>query len=95
VEPAAAASASDNLVDAWRTVGPLIEARRGAEVLIVSGGALSIALYAVEFAVALGAGRVAYLDSDPERLALAWRWRLRSAPRPSRARRPSAPATST
>src|SRR3954469_20683085 len=69
VDPTVAASASDNLVDAWRTVGPLLEGRDGAEVLIVAGGAASIALYAVEFAAALGAGRVAYVDEDEARLA--------------------------
>jgi alcohol dehydrogenase len=71
IEPAAAASVSDNMVDAWRTVGPLLEGREGAEVLVVGGGALSIALYAVAFAVALGAARVTYLDRDEQRLALA------------------------
>src|SRR5437867_4032711 len=71
VAAAAAASASDNVVDAWRTVGPFVQGRPGLEVLIVGGSAHSIALYAVEFAVALGAGRVAYLDSDEARLALA------------------------
>ncbi len=71
VEPAAAASASDNLVDGWRTVGPMLEERPGQEVLVVAGGATSIALYAVAFAVALGAARVTYLDSDAGRLKLA------------------------
>jgi threonine dehydrogenase-like Zn-dependent dehydrogenase len=71
LDPAAADSASDNLVDGWRTVGPLLEGREGAEVLVVGGGAVSIALYAVAFAVALGAARVTYLDEDEQRLALA------------------------
>ena len=71
VEPVAAASASDNLVDGWRTVGPMLEERDGLEVLVVAGGATSIALYAVAFATALGAARVTYLDSDEGRLALA------------------------
>jgi alcohol dehydrogenase len=71
VDPTVAASASDNLVDAWRTVAPFLEGRADAEVLIVAGGGASIGLYAVQFAVALGAGRVAYVDADPARLALA------------------------
>jgi threonine dehydrogenase-like Zn-dependent dehydrogenase len=71
VEPVAAASASDNLVDAWRTVGPMLERREGLEALVVAGGATSIALYSVAFAVGLGAARVTYLDSDETRLALA------------------------
>jgi threonine dehydrogenase-like Zn-dependent dehydrogenase len=71
VAPATLASASDNLPDAWRTVaGPLAE-RPGADVLIIGGGARSIGLYAVDFARALGAGEIAYVDTDPDRLALA------------------------
>ena len=73
IDPAAAASVSDNLPDAWRTVaGPLAE-QPGADVLIVGGGAPSIGLYAIDFARALGAGSVAYVDTDPERLELAAR----------------------
>jgi alcohol dehydrogenase len=70
-DPAALASASDNIPDAWRTVAPQLERRPGAEVLIVAGGARSIALYAVNIALALGASRVVYLDSDEARLRVA------------------------
>lgn len=71
VAPTALASASDNLPDAWRTVaGPLAE-HPGADVLIIGGGALSIGLYAVDFARALGAGEIAYVDTDAGRLGLA------------------------
>jgi alcohol dehydrogenase len=71
VAPATLASASDNLPDAWRTVaGPLAE-QPGADVLVIGGGARSIGLYAVDIARALGAASVAYVDSDPDRLALA------------------------
>jgi threonine dehydrogenase-like Zn-dependent dehydrogenase len=71
VAPATLASASDNLPDAWRTVaGPLAE-HPGADVLIIGGGAPSIGLYAVDFARALGAGEVTYVDTDSDRLALA------------------------
>ena len=71
VAPATLASASDNLPDAWRTVsGPLAE-NPGADVLVIGGGAPSIGLYAVDFARALGAGEVAYVDTNPDRLALA------------------------
>jgi len=69
VDPVAVASASDNLPDAWRTVAPVI--REGDSVLIAGGGGISIALYAVAIAKALGAAHVAYLDHDPDRLALA------------------------
>lgn len=71
VDPAALASASDNIPDAWRTVAPQLERRPGAEVLIVAGGARSIALYAVNVALALGASRVVYLDTDEARLRVA------------------------
>jgi threonine dehydrogenase-like Zn-dependent dehydrogenase len=57
VEPASIASLSDNIPDAWRTVGPHLEERPGAPVLIAASGA-SIALYAVSIALALGAERV-------------------------------------
>jgi alcohol dehydrogenase len=73
VAPAAVASASDNLCDAWRTVAPFLADEPGATVLVVGGGAISIALYAVAVARALGAGRVVYLDTDPARGALAER----------------------
>jgi threonine dehydrogenase-like Zn-dependent dehydrogenase len=71
VSPAAVASLSDNLVDGWRTVAPHLAAAPNADVLVVGGGAWSVGLYAVAVAVALGAPRVAYADSDPQRLALA------------------------
>jgi len=59
VEPAAVASLSDNIPDAWRTVGPHLDDEPGAPVLIC-GGAGSIALYAVALAHAVGAERVDY-----------------------------------
>ena len=71
VDPLAIASASDNLPDGWRTVAPHLAERPGADVLVLGGGARSIALYATAVAVALGAGRVTYVDRDPRRLAIA------------------------
>ncbi len=71
ISPAAIASASDNLPDAWRTVGPQLAQQPGAPVLIVGGGAKSIALYAVAIAVALGSVHVDYWDHDSERLRIA------------------------
>ena len=73
VAPSAVASASDNLCDAWRTVAPHLADEPGAHVLVVGGGAISISLYAVAVARALGAGRVVYHDTDPVRGALAER----------------------
>jgi alcohol dehydrogenase len=63
VDLAAAASASDNMPDAWRTVGPQLAQHPGAEVL-VAGGAGSIGVYVAGMAVALGASRVVYVDPD-------------------------------
>jgi alcohol dehydrogenase len=71
LDPVTVASASDNLPDAWRLVAPHLAERPGAEVLVVGGGARSIALYAVDLALALGARRVDYVDDDPARLAVA------------------------
>jgi alcohol dehydrogenase len=71
VDPLDVASASDNLCDAFRTVGPQLRAAPGAPVLIVGGGAKSIGLYAASIAVALGASRVDYVDRSRTRLELA------------------------
>lgn len=73
ISPLAVASASDNLPDAWRTVGPQLAADPGAEVLVVGGdgGPNSIGLYAVGIALGLGASRVVYVDHVPERLEVA------------------------
>jgi alcohol dehydrogenase len=69
IAPASIASASDNLPDAWRAVGPGLEEHPGAPVLIVGGlGGASIGLYAVAIAKALGASQVDYCDADPDRL---------------------------
>lgn len=73
IDAAAVASASDNIPDAWRAVGPQLAAEPGGDVLIVggNGGTNSIGLYAVGLAVATGAGSVTYLDTDPQRLRIA------------------------
>jgi len=72
VQPAAAASASDNIADAWRAVGPPLERDPGSGVLVVGGlGPGSIGLYAVAIALALGSEQVVYADRDERRRALA------------------------
>jgi threonine dehydrogenase-like Zn-dependent dehydrogenase len=72
LEPAAVASASDNISDAWRSVGPQLDAEPNAPVLVVGGGgAGSIGLYAVAIALALGAEAVTYADRDQRRTAVA------------------------
>ena len=64
-------SLPDNACDAYRAVGPQLAEHPGAEVLIVSGAAASIGLYAVAFAHTLGSARVRYVDHDEERCAAA------------------------
>jgi len=72
VLPAAAASAADNIADGWRAVVPQLRQRPGAPVLILAGGrAASIPLYAAAIALALGAERVDFYDTDEQRLAIA------------------------
>ncbi len=71
ISPSVIASASDNLVDGLRTVHPYLEENPDAEVLIVGGGAWSVGLYAAAIAVALGAKKVDYSDTDKKRLELA------------------------
>ena len=63
IEPEAVASLSDNIPDAWRTVGPQLAERPGSPVLIC-GGAASIALYATGIALALGAERVDFAGGN-------------------------------
>jgi alcohol dehydrogenase len=68
LEPAAVASASDNISDAWRAVGPTLAEEQGGSVLVVGGaGPGSIGLYAAALAVALGAESVLYVDADADR----------------------------
>ena len=66
--PAAVASASDNISDAWRAVAPALAQEPGAPVLIVGGASSgSIGLYAASLALALGAQSVLYVDADASR----------------------------
>ncbi|WDA39638.1 zinc-dependent alcohol dehydrogenase [Erythrobacter sp. BLCC-B19] len=70
VAPAIVASAGDNLPFAWEFTIPHLAEAPGAEVLVM-GGCGSIALYAVMFALAGGAARVEYRDTDHTRLEIA------------------------
>ncbi|MFI6047584.1 zinc-binding dehydrogenase [Nocardia sp. NPDC051321] len=72
IDPVAVASASDNIPDGYRAVGPQLADNPGAEVLVIGGPAApSIGLYAAGLAVALDAARVVYLDDSVERLEIA------------------------
>ncbi len=70
-DPAAVASISDNLPDAWRGVGPYLQRDPTRSVLVIGGVARSIGIYAAAIAVALGSPQVDYLDHAPSRLDLA------------------------
>lgn len=73
VDPVSLASASDNIPDGWRGVGPQLKRFPGAPVLILGGRARSVGLYAAGIAVALGSERVDYVDTNQARLAIAGR----------------------
>jgi alcohol dehydrogenase len=70
IDPVTIASAADNLPFAYEFTVPHIAATPRSEVLIM-GGCGSIALYAVQFALAAGASRVLYHDRNQVRLDLA------------------------
>lgn len=72
INPLAAASASDNLTDAWVATSRPISAREDARVLVV-GGTESLGVLAVQMAVAAGAASVDYLDDNDYRRDLASR----------------------
>lgn len=66
-----AAAISDNATDGHRTVAEPLRRNPGAAVLVVGGLAQSVGLFAVQAALALGAGRVVYRDFDARRLEAA------------------------
>jgi threonine dehydrogenase-like Zn-dependent dehydrogenase len=71
--PSLVASAADNLPFAYEFTVPHLAQTPGANVLVI-GGCGSIALYAVMFAKAAGAGEVSYYDTDKERLEIAFKY---------------------
>lgn len=71
LSPERAAGVPDNVSDGYRCVAAHLRTSPGADVLVVGGLAQSVGLYAVAAAVALGAGRVHYVDQDRQRLAAA------------------------
>lgn len=73
INPIHLASLSDNVPDAYRAIGPYLENNSDQSVLIVNGLAKSVGLYALVIAIAMGASRVDYVDSNPERLEIAKR----------------------
>jgi threonine dehydrogenase-like Zn-dependent dehydrogenase len=73
VDAISIASLSDNIPDGWRAIGPYrdeLALLDPADRRVLVVGRLSIGLYAVAFAAALGA-HVDYVDTDEQRLAAA------------------------
>lgn len=66
IDPRLAASAADNLTDAFQAVRPTLAANPDAAVLVV-GGTVSLGLLVVLSALALGAPSVTYADVDASR----------------------------
>jgi threonine dehydrogenase-like Zn-dependent dehydrogenase len=62
---------ADMAADAWRGIGPHLKQMPGASVLVIGGMPAVIGLYAVGIAAGAGACRVAYVDDDHERCAIA------------------------
>jgi threonine dehydrogenase-like Zn-dependent dehydrogenase len=73
-DPIKMIGAADAVLDAWRCVGPYLQERPGCSVLVVGGWPSRIGIYAAGVAVAMGAARVDYADTDEVRLALARRF---------------------
>jgi threonine dehydrogenase-like Zn-dependent dehydrogenase len=73
LDPVAVASVPDNVADGYRAVAPHLAADPGAEVLVACHGMPSIALFAAQSALALGAGSVTVASDDDGVLALAER----------------------
>jgi threonine dehydrogenase-like Zn-dependent dehydrogenase len=73
VDPAVLCTLVDNVCDGYRTVAGPLAAMPGEEVLVVGGAGASVGLYSVAAALALGSGRVRYVDRDPGNCAAAER----------------------
>ena len=69
-DPVDVASAGDNIPFGYELVVPHLQRMPGTSVLIM-GGVGSIPLYATAFALAAGARRVDYVDTDPDALRIA------------------------
>lgn len=67
LDPVETISVADMALDAWRAVGPYLQERPGAAVLVAGGTPAVIGLYAAAIAIAMGAAEVVYVDDDPVR----------------------------
>lgn len=80
VDPAWAASAGDNLTEAYIAVTRGLAKHPGAPVLVVNS-LPSLGLFAVDHALAAGASRVDFVDADERRRAVAQTLGARSQPK--------------
>jgi threonine dehydrogenase-like Zn-dependent dehydrogenase len=71
LDPIETISVADMALDAWRAVGPYLQERPGAAVLVAGGTPAVIGLYAAAIALAMGAAEVVYIDDDEQRRARA------------------------
>lgn len=69
LDPVTLGSLCDNVIDGYRAVAPHLAEMPGEEVLVMAHGLKSIPLYAVQAALALGAGRVHFASDDRDALA--------------------------
>jgi alcohol dehydrogenase len=61
---------ADMATDAWRAIGPTLQQRPGATVLVLGGATPVIGVYSAGMAVALGASVVDYVDTNSHRREL-------------------------
>lgn len=71
VDPVPLIGLADMATDAWRAVGPPLQDRPEADVLVLAGLTPVIGLYSAGLAVVLGARNVDYVDACPERRKVA------------------------
>ena len=71
--PEAIAGIADNVTTALTMVAEPLRQRPGSSILIVGGRSIGIGLHVAQCALALGAGKVVYVDQDQGALALAAR----------------------
>jgi threonine dehydrogenase-like Zn-dependent dehydrogenase len=67
VDPVSMIGLADMATDAWRAVGPALNDRPAASVLVLGGATPVIGVYSTGMAVALGASIVDYVDTDAQR----------------------------
>lgn len=70
---------ADMATDAWRAVGPQLQQRSGASVLVMGGAVPVLGIYAAGMAQCFGADRVVYVDKNSSHRVAAERYGVESA----------------